>query len=103
MKIYNLKRGGGKTTRLLCISEYTNTPILCIDQTHKNLIKNQARKFDMKIPEPITISELESVYGSDIESDYIVDEAIAYLQAIILRLSAGKPFNPIAISFSENE
>ena len=35
MKVYNLKRGHGKTTRLIYISEFTGTPILCVDENHK--------------------------------------------------------------------
>lgn len=88
MKIYNLRRGGGKTIRLLCISEYTNAPILCVDQAHKNFIKREAQGLDIKIPEPITISEMDSATrGTHIAPDYIVDEALTYLQALIERLS----------------
>lgn len=91
MKIYNLRRGGGKTIRLLCISEYTNAPILCVDQAHKNFIKREAQGLDIKIPEPITISEMDSATrGTHIAPDYIVDEALTYLQALIERLSGGQ-------------
>lgn len=104
MKIYNLKRGGGKTTRLLCISEYTGAPILCIDQAQKNFIKGQAQGLNIKIPEPITIGELDSsTRGSHIAPDYIVDEALTYLQALIARLTGGRLSNPLAIAFSEKE
>ena len=48
MKIYNLRRGGAKTIRLLCISEYTNAPILCVDQAHKNFIKREAQGLNQK-------------------------------------------------------
>ncbi len=104
MKIYNLRRGGGKTIRLLCISEYTNAPILCVDQAHKNFIKREAQGLDIKIPEPITISEMDSATrGTHIAPDYIVDEALTYLQVIIARLTNGRLSNPLAISFSEKE
>lgn len=104
MKIYNLRRGGGKTIRLLCISEYTNAPILCVDQAHKNLIKREAQGLDIKIPEPITIGEMENATrGTHIAPDYIVDEALTYLQALIERLSGGRLSNPLAVSFSEKE
>ena len=88
MKIYNLRRGGGKTIRLLCI----------------NFIKREAQGLDIKIPEPITISEMDSATrGTHIAPDYIVDEALTYLQALIERLSGGRLSNPLAVSFSEKE
>lgn len=104
MKIYNLKRGGGKTTRLLYISEYTGAPILCVDQTHKNFLKGQAQVLNIKIPEPITIGEMENATrGTHIAPDYIVDEALTYLQTIISRLTGGRLSNPLAITFSEEK
>ncbi len=100
MKIYNLRRGGGKTIRLLCISEYTNAPILCVDQAHKR----EAQGLNIKIPEPITIGEMDrATRGTHIAPDYIVDEALTYLQALIERLSGGRLSNPLAVSFSEKE
>lgn len=104
MKVYNLRRGGGKTIRLLCISEYTSAPILCVDQAHKNFIKREAQGLDIKIPDPITISELDkTTRGSNIAPNYIVDEALTYLQALITRLTGGRLSNPLAVSFSEKE
>lgn len=44
MKVYNLKRGHGKTTRLIYISEFTGTPILCVDENHNGKI-NDAIEF----------------------------------------------------------
>ena len=35
MKIINLGRGQGKTTRLLYASEFNDTPILCANMKHK--------------------------------------------------------------------
>ena len=104
MKIYNLGRGGGKAIRLLYISEYTNAPILCVDQTHKNFIKREAQGLDIKIPEPITIDEMVSATReTHIAPGYIVDEALTYLQALIERLSGGRLSNPLAVSFSGKE
>lgn len=103
MKIYNLRRGGGKTTRLLYISEYTGAPILCIDQAHKNFIKGQAQDLNIKIPEPITMGELDNTRGRDIAPDYLVDEAPTYLQMIISRLTGGRLSNLLAVTLSEKE
>ena len=101
MKIYNLKRGHGKTPRLIYISEFTGTPILCIDENHKRLIQDIADQNDAKIPTPITINDLTRVAGSNIQSDYLLDEATHYLKAVIMRLSGGKLANPLAITLSE--
>lgn len=104
MKIYNLRRGEGKTTRLLYISEYTGAPILCIDQPHKNFLRGQAQGLNIKIPEPITIGELgSSTRGTHIAPDYIVDEALTYLQELIARMTGGRLSNPLAVAFSEKE
>lgn len=103
MRIYNLRRGGGKTTRLLYISEYTGAPILCIDQAHKNSLKGQAQALNIKVPEPIAMSELDNTRGSNIAPNYLVDEALTYLQVVIERLTSGRLSNPLAISFSEKE
>lgn len=101
MKIYNLRRGNSKTVRLLYISEYTGAPILCVDQQHKKMLQDQARGLNAKIPEPITITELNRVRGTETSNEYIVDEALSYLSAIISNLTGGKLNNPLAVSFSE--
>lgn len=49
------------------------------------------------------MSELDNTRGSNIAPNYLVDEALTYLQVIIARLTSGRLSNPLAISFSEKE
>lgn len=79
-------------------------PYYVLTKRIKNFIKREAQGLDIKIPEPITISEMDSATrGTHIAPDYIVDEALTYLQALIERLSGGRLSNPLAVSFSEKE
>lgn len=86
MKIINLGRGQGKTTRLLYASEFNNMPILCSTFKQKDELIDNARKLGLKIPEPIVVSELMT---SRIQSshatykDLLVDEAPMVLQALL--------------------
>ena len=104
MKVYNLKRGHGKTTRLIYISEFTGTYVHCpliTDENHKKLIQDIADQNDAKIPVPITINDLSRIVGSNVQPDYLLDEATLYLKAVISKLSSGKLTNPLAITLSE--
>ena len=101
MKVYKVKRGHGKTTRLIYRSEFTGTPILCVDENHKKLIQDIADQNDAKIPVPITINDLSRIVGSNVQPDYLLDEATLYLKAVISKLSSGKLTNPLAITLSE--
>lgn len=85
MKIYNLPRGSGKTTRLLYISDYNKIPILCTDDNHKMLIKQIADKQGLVIPEPICVAELGK--GKTIQNnEVLVDEALEVLRCIISQI-----------------
>lgn len=79
MKIYNLPRANGKTTRLLYMSEAQNIPILCCNQCDKKIIQEKADHYGLKIPEPICIDELR---GRDIK-EILIDEALITLQKLI--------------------
>jgi hypothetical protein len=57
MKIFNLQRGRGKTTRMLYASEFNNAPILCYNTMYKQNVIDMANKFGINIPEPMTVSE----------------------------------------------
>lgn len=88
MKIINLGRGQGKTTRLLYASEFNNIPILCINQ-HKRILLDMAKELELTIPEPITVNDIISnrVRGSKIaDKDILVDEAPLVLQDLLTSL-----------------
>lgn len=79
MKIYNLPRGSGKTTRMLYISEYTGYPILCINNTHKTYVTELARKNSVNIPEPVTIDKMRGRR----HTSYLIDDAEYLLQKLL--------------------
>lgn len=86
MKIINLPRGCGKTTRLLYASEFQDIPILCATCTQKDYLVSQAEKLGLVIPEPIVVSEITSnrVRGSNAaKMDLLVDEAPMVLQTLL--------------------
>lgn len=89
MKIINLGRGQGKTTRLLYASEFNDMPILCVTMAEKKYLKEQADRYKLKIPEPITVSDVTSSWfkGSGVvDKDILVDEAPLVLQALLNNL-----------------
>lgn len=86
MKIINLGRGQGKTTRLLYASEFNDTPILCSTFKQKDELVDKAHKLGLKIPEPIVVSELMTsrIQSSHaVNKDLLVDEAPMVLQALL--------------------
>ena len=92
MKIINLGRGTGKTTRLLYASEFQDVPILCATFENKKYLKLRAKELKLDIPEPITISELlnsetknKSLNGRDV----LVDEIHWVLQCLLMEINNG--------------
>ena len=86
MKIINLPRGCGKTTRLLYASEFNDSPILCMSQAAKQHLLDSAKRLKLKIPEPITPSDVTmgSVFKTSIrDKDILVDEAPMVLQSLL--------------------
>lgn len=104
MKIINLGRGQGKTTRLLYASEWQNIPILCKDVHAKADLIRRAQELGLNIPEPIAAYELtcDVIRGSDkAQKDMLVDEAHWVLQRLLN--SMGMKGEIKAITLSENE
>lgn len=79
MKIYNLPRGSGKTTRMLYISEYTGYPILCRNNTQKKYVTELARQNSVRIPDPITIDKMRGRR----HTSYLIDDAEYLLQELL--------------------
>lgn len=89
MKIYNLGRGQGKTTRLLYASEFNDVPILCTTKDSKYMLMERAKMYGLDIPEPITVNDIVSdkLRGSEvIDKDILVDEVPAVLQSLLSNL-----------------
>lgn len=104
MKIINLGRGQGKTTRLLYASEFNGFPILCATFQQKSLLMDMANKLGLEIPEPIAVTQLtkDTIQSSDVEhADLLIDEAPMVLQALINQL--GMYGDIKAITLTEKE
>ena len=104
MKIINLGRCQGKTTRLLYASEFNNIPILVATFQQKDSLVNRAGVLGLKIPEPIVVSELmtDRIRNSNaVKKDLLVDEAPMVLQIILNQL--GMNGSVKAITLTEQE
>lgn len=78
MRVINLPRGGGKTTRAILASEQYKYPVLVVSRAQAANIKNRAKELNALIPEPISISEL-----ANCKTGVIVDEGIQTLLTLI--------------------
>ena len=104
MKIINLGRGQGKTTRLLFASEFQNIPIVCANYAQKELLIDQAKQLDLHIPEPIVACELGS--GKVRENRYLgdgllIDEAPLVLQNLLSCLGVTGEIKAITLTVDE--
>jgi hypothetical protein len=89
MKIINLGRCQGKTTRLLYASEFNDMPILCATYSQKKDLEYRAKQLGLRIPEPICVADLYnfSQKSSELrEKAILVDEAPSVLQAMLSNL-----------------
>lgn len=85
MKIYDLKRGGGKSTRMLYASEYTNAPIICATNLAKDNLRARAKELGLNIPEPITVGEIGNSKTALYAPNVLVDELPLVLQGLLNR------------------
>ena len=105
MKIINLGRGQGKTTRLLYASEFQNVPILCKDWNAKRDLLRRAQELGLNIPEPIAASDLthETIRSSDlVDKNIFVDEAHWVLQRLLNSMGMMGEIKAITLSEKEN-
>lgn len=58
MEVCNLPRRAGKTSYLIYRSHVTKYPILCMSETHRNVVLDKARQMNIEIPMPLTSREL---------------------------------------------
>lgn len=80
MKIFRMKRGEGKTSRLIEESANTGVPIFAIDERRQCILMKKANVIGYKIPSPVTFDDLAA--DKTIEK-IIVDDAEYTLPAII--------------------
>ena len=102
MRIYNLPRCSGKTTRILYISEYTKAPILCMDEITKYELLRRAGALGIEIPSPITLSDLKE--GIEFEgNEILVDEALMLLERLINGIATDKTLSVKAITMTDEK
>ena len=100
MKIINLGRQQGKTTRLLYASEFNDIPILCATYQNKRYLMDMAKELRLNIPEPICVGEI-SKGDSVMDKDILVDEAPWVLEMLLKNI--GMRGNVKAITLTEKE
>ena len=104
MKIINLGRGQGKTTRLLYASEFNDIPILCSTYQQKQYLMDMAKRLGLKIPEPINVSEITSnktINSRVLDRDLFVDEAHWVLQNLLKSLGMKGEVKAITLTSEE--
>lgn len=103
MKIINLGRQQGKTTRLLYASEFNNYPILCATYEQKRYLMDKAKTLGLNIPEPICANEMinKSKESDILDRDILVDEAHWVLEMLLK--SVGMRGNIKAITLTSDE
>ena len=89
MRIFNLSRGGGKSTRMVFASEFTRKPILCVNEDQKSALLYKARVLNIKIPMPVTVKEFCKNSPSSLDG-VLVDEAMMVLQELINVVASNK-------------
>ena len=103
MKIINLGRQQGKTTRLLYASEMQNIPILCPAYPHKQSLMYMAKELGLNIPEPIYVGELfrGSCAANKRYKDVLVDEAPWVLQMLLRNIGIEGEVKAITLTSDE--
>ena len=104
MKIINLGRCQGKTTRLLYASEWQDAAILCATYPQKHELMYRAKELGLNIPEPICVSEIFS-HNSNInnvkDKDILVDEAHLVLQMLLKNVGMHGDVKAITLTTDE--
>lgn len=104
MKIFNIFRGGGKTTHLIHISAYSKAVIITHSFASKRHIIETANKLHLDIPEPLTISEFKNYKSKGVDPrknnhgiliddfETIIDEVLSdYFDQPVLAITSSIP------------
>lgn len=100
MKIINLGRQQGKTTRLLYASEFNDIPILCATYQQKHYLMDMAKELRLNIPEPIYVGEI-SKGDSVMDKDILIDEAPWVLQMLLKNMGMRGDVKAITLTSDE--
>jgi hypothetical protein len=80
MNIIYKNRGMGKTTRLMYLSEYMQIPIIVGDEKRKQWLIDTAQRFDIDMPEPMSLFEWQSTKPNP--EKILIDDAEYILQRL---------------------
>ena len=89
MKNLIMRRGSGKTTRLLALSEFYSAPIICATVDQRQNILNLALRCGYSIPTPVTVQDL---LAGKFKSDrafhsFLIDESQDVLCGLVSSLT----------------
>lgn len=103
MKVINLDRGKGKTTRLLYASEFNDIPILCSTAKQRDYLLDMAKRWELKIPKPIIVSDIVEntgkLRGSHItDKGILIDDVDLVLQCLLSSLGVKGEIKAIALT-----
>ena len=102
MKIINLGRGEGKTTRLIYASEFNNVPILCATSMQKEHIQRKAYEYGLEIPKPITVRDIvTNRCVRQFDNGVLVDEAPFVLEVLLSYLGVTNEVKAITLTEKE--
>ena len=82
MKIFRMKRGEGKTSRLIEESANSGVPIFAINDHRRHVLMEKANVMGYKIPSPVTFEDLSTATNVHFDR-IIVDDAEYTLPAIL--------------------
>jgi hypothetical protein len=75
MKMIFMKRGEGKTTKLICMSYLNKIPIVVSNLKQVDYVKNKANSMGLEIPDPISGANINSLskhlLGTGIKDVYV--------------------------------
>lgn len=102
MRVINKGRGKGKTTGLLYTSSIMNIPILTFNRENCDVLKQNADRLGLEIPEPIAVTDLYHAEGKIKTlntNDVLVDETLTVLENILKHFGV----NPVAVTLTAPE
>ena len=105
MKIINLGRGRGKTTRMLYASEFNDCPILCATRSQKQQLLERSKILGLNIPEPIVVDEIinKERDSNILKKDLLIDEAHWVFQRLLELSGVKGDIKAITITSSDLE
>lgn len=96
MKVYDMKRGSGKTTYLIYLSNLLKIPILCHGATHSEMIKEKAQAMGLEIPNPIYVGRTRGYKPDAI----LIDELELIVQSLLKK--EGLNAKVVAATYTSN-